>query len=74
MVSIVLVSHSKEMSEAVKALAEQQIQGRVAIAAVGGSDNKAACADYDFLNIDKISIRIVDAKNFFDCHGCSSFN
>jgi len=39
MVSIVLVSHSKEMSEAVKALAEQQIQGRVAIAAVGGSDN-----------------------------------
>jgi len=39
MVSIVLVSHSKEMSEAVKALAEQQIQGRAAIAAVGGSDN-----------------------------------
>ena len=39
MVSIVLVSHSRELSEAVKALAEQQIQGRGVIAAVGGSDN-----------------------------------
>ena len=39
MVSIVLVSHSRELSEAVKALAEQQIQGRAVIAAVGGSDN-----------------------------------
>lgn len=39
MVGIVLVSHSKELSEAVKALADQQVQGRVAIAAVGGSDN-----------------------------------
>ena len=39
MVGIVLVSHSKELSEAVKALADQQIQGRAAIVAVGGSDN-----------------------------------
>ena len=39
MVGIVLVSHSKELSEAVKALADQQIQGRATIAAVGGSDN-----------------------------------
>ena len=39
MVGIVLVSHSKELSEAVKALADQQIRGRVTIAAVGGSDN-----------------------------------
>ena len=39
MVSIVLVSHSKELSTAVKALADQQIQGRARIAAVGGSDN-----------------------------------
>ncbi|MBK8049622.1 MAG: phosphoenolpyruvate--protein phosphotransferase [Anaerolineales bacterium] len=39
MVSIVLVSHSHELSEAVKSLAEQQIQGRGVIAAVGGSDN-----------------------------------
>lgn len=39
MVGIVLVSHSKELSEAVKALADQQIQGRATIVAVGGSDN-----------------------------------
>jgi multiphosphoryl transfer protein len=39
MVGIVLVSHSKELSEAVKALADQQIHGRAAIVAVGGSDN-----------------------------------
>ena len=39
MVSIVLVSHSLELSNAVKALADQQIQGRVRIVAVGGSDN-----------------------------------
>jgi phosphocarrier protein FPr len=39
MVGIVLVSHSKELSEAVKALAEQQVQGRASIVAVGGSDN-----------------------------------
>lgn len=39
MVSIVLVSHSIELSNAVKALADQQIQGRVQIVAVGGSDN-----------------------------------
>lgn len=39
MVSIVLVSHSIELSTAVKALAEQQVQGRAVIAAVGGSEN-----------------------------------
>jgi multiphosphoryl transfer protein len=39
MVGIVLVSHSKELSEAVKALADQQIDGRATIVAVGGSDN-----------------------------------
>ncbi|MBW7885553.1 MAG: phosphoenolpyruvate--protein phosphotransferase [Caldilineaceae bacterium] len=39
MVSIVLVSHSRELSAAVKALADQQIQGRAQIVAVGGSDN-----------------------------------
>ena len=39
MVGIVLVSHSKELSVAVKALADQQIQGRAPIVAVGGSDN-----------------------------------
>ncbi|MFO7632817.1 MAG: dihydroxyacetone kinase phosphoryl donor subunit DhaM, partial [Caldilinea sp.] len=39
MVSIVLVSHSTDLSAAVKALADQQIQGRTAIVAVGGSDN-----------------------------------
>ena len=39
MVSIVLVSHSLELSVAVKALADQQIHGRARIVAVGGSDN-----------------------------------
>jgi len=39
LVSIVLVSHSTELSTAVKALADQQIQGRASIVAVGGSDN-----------------------------------
>jgi phosphocarrier protein FPr len=39
MVGIVLVSHSRELSAAVKALAEQQIQARARLAAVGGSDN-----------------------------------
>jgi phosphoenolpyruvate-protein phosphotransferase/dihydroxyacetone kinase phosphotransfer subunit len=39
MVSIVLVSHSIELSTAVKLLADQQIQGRAQIVAVGGSDN-----------------------------------
>jgi dihydroxyacetone kinase phosphotransfer subunit len=39
MVSIVLVSHSIELSTAVKSLADQQIQGRAQIVAVGGSDN-----------------------------------
>ena len=39
MVGIVLVSHSRELSIAVKALADQQIQGRAPIVAVGGSDN-----------------------------------
>ena len=39
MVSIVLVSHSIELSIAVKSLADQQIQGRATIVAVGGSDN-----------------------------------
>jgi len=39
MVGIVLVSHSRELSAAVKALADQQIQGRAPIVAVGGSDN-----------------------------------
>ncbi len=39
MVSIVLVSHSSELSAAVKALADQQIHGRAQIIAVGGSDN-----------------------------------
>ncbi|MBE2239158.1 MAG: phosphoenolpyruvate--protein phosphotransferase [Caldilineaceae bacterium] len=39
MVSIVLVSHSSELSAAVKALADQQIHGRAQIVAVGGSDN-----------------------------------
>jgi len=39
LVSIVLVSHSIELSMAVKALAEQQVQGRAVIAAVGGSEN-----------------------------------
>lgn len=39
MVSIVLVSHSIELSTAVKSLADQQIQGRATIVAVGGSDN-----------------------------------
>lgn len=37
MVSLVLVSHSAELAAAVKALAEQQTQGRAAIAAVGGT-------------------------------------
>ena len=39
MVSIVLVSHSLDLSTAVKALADQQIHGRARIVAVGGSDN-----------------------------------
>jgi phosphocarrier protein FPr len=39
MVSIVLVSHSLDLSSAVKALADQQIHGRARIVAVGGSDN-----------------------------------
>ncbi len=39
MVGIVLVSHSAELAAAVKALAEQQTQGRAAIAAVGGTGN-----------------------------------
>lgn len=39
MVGIVLVSHSRELAEAVKALAEQQIQARATIVAVGGSDD-----------------------------------
>ncbi len=37
MVGLVLVSHSAELAMAVKALAEQQTQGRAAIAAVGGT-------------------------------------
>jgi phosphoenolpyruvate-protein phosphotransferase/dihydroxyacetone kinase phosphotransfer subunit len=37
MVGLVLVSHSAELAEAVKALAEQQTQGRAGIAAVGGT-------------------------------------
>lgn len=37
MVGIVLVSHSAELAESVKALAEQQTQGKAAIAAVGGT-------------------------------------
>jgi phosphoenolpyruvate-protein phosphotransferase/dihydroxyacetone kinase phosphotransfer subunit len=37
MVGLVLVSHSAELAAAVKALAEQQTQGRAAIAAVGGT-------------------------------------
>lgn len=37
MVGLVLVSHSAELAAAVKALAEQQTQGRAAIAAVGGA-------------------------------------
>jgi phosphocarrier protein FPr len=39
MVGIVLVSHSAELAAAVKALAEQQTQGRAAIAAIGGTGN-----------------------------------
>ncbi len=41
MVGIVLVSHSAELAAAVKALADQQTQGKAAIAAVGGTDNPA---------------------------------
>ncbi|HEX9114779.1 MAG TPA: dihydroxyacetone kinase phosphoryl donor subunit DhaM, partial [Anaerolineae bacterium] len=37
MVGIVLVSHSNDLAAAVKALAEQQTQGRAAMAAVGGT-------------------------------------
>jgi phosphocarrier protein FPr len=37
MVGLVLVSHSVELAAAVKALAEQQTQGRATIAAVGGT-------------------------------------
>lgn len=37
MVGLVLVSHSHELAQAVKALAEQQTQGRAPIAAVGGT-------------------------------------
>ena len=37
MVGLVLVSHSAELAAAVKALAEQQTQGRAAIVAVGGT-------------------------------------
>lgn len=37
MVGLVLVSHSAELAVAVKTLAEQQTQGRAAIAAVGGT-------------------------------------
>ncbi len=37
MVGLVLVSHSHELAQAVKALAAQQTQGRAAIAAVGGT-------------------------------------
>lgn len=39
MVGLVLVSHSAALAAAVKALAEQQTQGRAAIAAVGGVDD-----------------------------------
>lgn len=41
MVGIVLVSHSAELAAAVKALADQQTQGRAAIAAVGGTGDPA---------------------------------
>ena len=44
MVSLVLVSHSAELAAAVKALADQQTQGRAAIAAVGGTGDP----DYPF--------------------------
>lgn len=37
MVGIVLVSHSHELAQAAKALAGQQVQGRAALAAVGGT-------------------------------------
>ena len=39
MVGLVFVSHSAELAAATKALAEQQTQGRAAIAAVGGTGN-----------------------------------
>lgn len=42
MVGIVLVSHSAELAAAVKALADQQTQGRAVIAAVGGTGDPAA--------------------------------
>ncbi len=41
MVGIVLVSHSAELAAAVKALADQQTQGRAAVAAVGGTGDPA---------------------------------
>lgn len=41
MVGLVLVSHSQELAQAVKALAAQQTQGRAAIAAVGGTGDPA---------------------------------
>ena len=39
MVSIVLVSHSKELAAAVKALADQQTQNRTSIATAAGIDD-----------------------------------
>lgn len=44
MVGLVLVSHSNELAQAAKALAGQQVQGRAAIAAVGGTGDP----DYPF--------------------------
>ena len=41
MVGIVLVSHSADLAAAVKALADQQTQGRAVIAAVGGTGDPA---------------------------------
>jgi len=41
MVGLVLVSHSQELAQAVKALAAQQTQGRAPIAAVGGTGDPA---------------------------------
>ncbi len=41
MVGLVLVSHSQELAQAVKALATQQTQGRAPIAAVGGTGDPA---------------------------------
>ncbi len=39
MVSIVIVSHSKQLAAGVVELASQMVQGQVALAAAGGSDN-----------------------------------